>query len=61
MYDLNGDGAVSLELLAKAINVEVHSKETVEAFNLADKNDDGKIDCEEFKATLYLFKHRPTC
>ena len=60
-YDLNGDGALTLEELAKLTHVQADSKSTVEAFHLADKNDDGKIDCEEFKAAPYLFKHRPTC
>ena len=60
-YDLNGDGALTLEELAKLTHVQADSKATLEAFHLADKNDDGKIDCEEFKTAPYLFKHRPTC
>lgn len=60
-YDLDGDSAISLEELAKATHVDAHSKAAIDAFNLADKNDDGKIDCREFNAAPYLFKHRPTC
>ena len=59
--DLNGDGFLTLKELAKAANVKEHSKATIHAFNLADRNDDGKIDCQEFKVAPYLFEHRPTC
>ena len=47
--------------LAKATNVREHAKETEIAFNEADKNHDGQIDCAEFMRAPYLFAHRPTC
>ncbi|CAB4014420.1 EF-hand calcium-binding domain-containing 1-like [Paramuricea clavata] len=60
-YDLDKSGGITLEELAEAINVEEHSKETVKAFQLADKDGDGQIDCSEFKAAPYLFAHEPSC
>ena len=60
-YDLDKNGGITLEELAQAIRVDEHVKETVEAFKRADKNDDGQIDCSEFKHAPYLFEDSPTC
>ena len=60
-YDLDKSGGITLRELAEAISVQEHSKETEKAFNLADKNGDGEIDCNEFKAAPYLFEHQPSC
>ena len=60
-YDLDGSGGITLEELATAISVEEHSKETLNGFQLADKDGDGQIDCSEFKAAPYLFEHQPSC
>ena len=61
VYDVNADGRITLEELAKATNVREHAKGTEMAFNEADKNHDGQIDCAEFTKAPYLFAHRPTC
>ena len=60
-YDLNGDGGVTLDELAKALKVEEHAKGTEIAFQKADRNRDGKLNCEEFQDGPFLFNHRPTC
>ena len=60
-YDLDKDDAITLEELAQVINVEEHTKGTERAFHLADENEDGKIDCSEFKNAPYLFDHQPLC
>ena len=60
-YDINKDGKITLEELAKATNIKEHSKGTEEAFKEADRNQDGGVDCDEFITAPYLFKHRPTC
>ena len=60
-YDINKDGKITLEELAKATNIEEHSVGTEKAFKEADRNQDGGIDCDEFKTAPYLFKHQPTC
>ena len=60
-YDLNKDGGITLDELAKALNVAEHAKGTEIAFRKADGNGDGQIDCDEFKEAPYLFVHRPKC
>ena len=60
-YDQDKDGGVTLEEMAKALNVVKHAKGTEIAFRKADRNGDGKIDCDEFKEAPYLFAHRPKC
>ena len=60
-YDQDNDGGITLEEMAKMLSVEKSAKETVNAFRRADRNDDGKIDCDEFKEAPYLFAHRPKC
>ncbi len=60
-YDLDKSGEITLEELAKAIHVKEHTKETAKAFQLADKDGDGQIDCSEFKTAPYLFEHHPSC
>ena len=60
-FDINKDGKITLEELAKATNIEKHSVGTEKAFKEADRNQDGGIDCDEFKTAPYLFKHQPTC
>lgn len=61
VYDVNGDGRITLEELAKVTRVKKNAKGTKIAFGEADRNRDGYIDCEEFKRAPFLFAHRPTC
>ena len=60
-YDLNKDGDITLEELAEALEVPEHAKGTEIAFRRADRNGDGKLDCEEFQDGPFVFNHRPTC
>ena len=60
-YDLNKDGGVTLEELAKALKVEEHASGTEMAFRRADRNGDGQLNCEEFEEAPFLFNHQPTC
>ena len=60
-YDLDKDGGITLEELARALNVVEHAKGTEKAFRKADRNGDGQIDCTEFKESPFLFAHRPKC
>ena len=60
-YDLNKDGFVTLDELAKALKVEEHAEGTETAFGKADKNKDGKLNCEEFQDAPFAFNHEPTC
>ena len=60
-YDLNKDGGVTLEELAKALKVKEHAEGTEAAFQKADKNKDGQLNCEEFQESPFLFDSQPTC
>ena len=60
-YDLNGDGGVTLEELAKALKVQEHAEGTETAFKKADRDKDGKLTCEEFEDAPFVFNDRPTC
>ena len=60
-YDHDKNGAITLEEFAQAMSAEEHAKGTERAFHLADENEDGKIDCSEFKNAPYLFEHQPSC
>ena len=60
-YDVDKSGGITLKELAEAVSVQEHFKETEKAFNVADKNGDGQIDCMEFKAAPYRFEDEPTC
>ena len=60
-YDLDKDGGITLEELARALSVVEHAKATEKAFRRADRNGDGQIDCTEFKESPFLFAHRPKC
>ena len=61
VYDINKDGQITLEELAKATNTKEHSEVTEKAFKEANKNVGDGIDCDEFKAAPFLFNHRTTC
>ena len=60
-YDLNKDGGVTLEELAKALKVKEHAEGTEIAFHRADRNSDGQLNCEEFQDAPFVFTSKPTC
>lgn len=60
-YDADKNGGITLEELAKTTKVNENAKLTRKAFQKADKDGDGQIDCSEFKAAPYLFAHQPSC
>ena len=60
-YDRDNNGEISLKELALATSAEQHANGTERAFHLADKDEDGKIVCSEFKNAPFLFDHQPSC
>lgn len=60
-YDLDKNKRITLEELAQELNVKQSDKETKEAFNLADENGDGELNCSEFTTAPYIFEHSPSC
>ena len=60
-YDADKNGGISEDEFATALKMKREGTGLDSSFKTADKNKDGKIDCEEFKKAPFEFQCKPSC